>query len=87
MPIDFSMENMVLGKPMLEAMVLGKEDRTVKAHVLKLSDGTTKTIDTQKWGITIHHGNGFQKDENTIVFTGAGYSDPTKNPFEAANFE
>jgi hypothetical protein len=59
MPIDLSMEDMVLGKPMIQAMQLGKADRTVKVHTLKLSDGTSKSFDTGKWGITIHHGNGF----------------------------
>ena len=43
---------MVLGKPMMQAMQLGKADRSVKIHTLKLSDGTSKSFDTGKWGVT-----------------------------------
>lgn len=59
MPIKIDMEKMVMGKPMMDNMVLGSADESVKIHTLKLSDGTTKSFDTKKWGVSLHHGNGF----------------------------
>jgi len=44
-PVMFKMERMIEGRPMIDDMVL-EQDKTTKIHVMKLSDGSIETFDT-----------------------------------------
>lgn len=58
-PIMFKMEGMMMGKPMIQDMVLEK-DKTTKIHVMKLSDGTVETFDTDSWIVSLHAANSYE---------------------------
>ena len=73
------MTSMFEGKPMNDDMVLEKES-TTKIHVMKLSDGTTQTFETG-WLISLHYGNTYLEDENTLVLELQTYNDKDSSPF------
>lgn len=47
-------------------MVLEK-DETTKIHVMKLSDGTVQTFETNMWFISFHTGNSYIDTDGSLV--------------------
>ena len=52
----------------MDSIMKFNKNETTKIHVVKLSDGTVTTLDTGKWIMVFHYGNGYMKDADTIVF-------------------
>jgi len=85
-PLSFDVPGMMEGKDMEHCMKLNADKHAI-VHAVKISDGTVHSIDTGSWSLTLHFGNAYQPDADTIVFTAPGFFDSSLNPFMLLDFD
>ena len=62
------------------------KDQTTKIHVMKLSDGTVQTFDTEEWILVLHTANAYQED-GTLVLEAQTFENKDNNPFDSISFD
>jgi carotenoid cleavage dioxygenase-like enzyme len=79
-PMYIDAMKLMAGYDMVEGAMAKEKDGTTKIHIVHLDTGDVKTIETGDYFVTLHQGNTFMKDDNTIIADVAGYWDAEKDP-------
>ena len=85
-PIVFDFLGMTAGKPMMQDLLL-KKDETTKIHVMKLADGTYQTFDTGIFSVNMHTGNSYVDTDGNLVLESQAYENSEIDPFAIVDFD